>query len=259
VNPSFRAQFARLARRSIVRTLRQPVVYVPNLVFPLFLLAVMSGAGDRVTQVKGFPTDSFTTFVLGGMMVQSAAGAMTSAGLAMGHDVETGFLSRLVLTPVRGVALFIAQLAGVAVIGVAQAMLVLGVGRAAGAHIEAGVAGGFALIGIVLLVTFACGSIGMCVAVRTGQSARVHPLFSLALGLLFMSSLAMPRNLITEDWFKQIATYNPVSYLIEAARSLFIEGWDAQALATGCGIAAGVMAIAMFLAITSLRRMSVAR
>jgi ABC-2 type transport system permease protein len=259
VSPSFGAQFAKLARRSIVRTLRQPVVYVPNLVFPLFLLAVMSGAGDRVTAVKGFPTDSFMTFVLGGMMVQSAAGAMTTAGLAMGHDVETGFLSRLVLTPVAGVALFFAQLAGVAVIGVGQALFVLGVGLAAGANIEAGVAGGFALIGIVLLVTLACGAIGMCVAVRTGTSARVHPLFSLALGLLFMSSLSMPRNLITEDWFKVIATYNPVSYLIEAARSLFITGWDAQALATGCGIAAGALLLATTGAITALRQMSVAR
>jgi ABC-2 type transport system permease protein len=259
VNPSFRAHFARLARRSIVRTLRQPVVFVPNLVFPLFLLAVLSGAGDRVTQVKGFPTDSFTSFVLGGMMVQAAAGALTIAGLAMGSDIETGFLSRLVLTPMKGVALLLAHLAGVAVIGLAQALLVLGVGLATGVHIEAGVAGGFAVIGIVLLVSFACGSIGLCVAVRTGSSERVQPLFSLALGLLFMSSLAMPRNLMTEHWFKDIATYNPVTYLIEAARSLFIDGWDAQALATGCGIAAGVMAIAMLASLRALRRMSVAR
>ena len=58
------------------------------------------------------------------------------------------------------------------------------------------------------------------------------------LGLLFMSSMAMPRDLIQEDWFKTIATYNPISYLIEAARSLFINGWDAEALALGAGIAA---------------------
>ena len=64
----------------------------------------------------------------------------------------------------------------------------------------------------------------MFVAVKTGAPERVHPLFSLTLGLLFMSSMAMPRDLIQEDWFKTIATYNPMSYPIEAARSLFISG-----------------------------------
>ena len=73
---------------------------------------------------------------------------------------------------------------------------------------------------------------------RTGSAEQVQGLFALALALLFMSSMVMPRNLIEEDWFKTIATYNPMSYLVEAPRSLLIDGWDAEALALGCGIAA---------------------
>ena len=56
--------------------------------------------------------------------------------------------------------------------------------------------------------------------------------------LLFLSSMVMPRNLIREIWFEKIATYNPMSYLVEAPRSLLITGWDGEALALGCGIAA---------------------
>ena len=49
--------------------------------------------------------------------------------------------------------------------------------------------------------------------------------------LLFLSSAALPRDLIAQDWFQTVATINPVSYLIEGFRSLFITGWDAEALA----------------------------
>ena len=46
-----------------------------------------------------------------------------------------------------------------------------------------------------------------------------------------------PRNLIAVDWFRFLASVNPVSYLIECVRSLIITGWDAEALALGFSIA----------------------
>jgi ABC-2 type transport system permease protein len=259
VKGSLFGQFTLLARRSIARTLRQPAIVIPSFVFPLFLLAVLSGAGDRVTKIQHFPTKSYVTFVLGGMMIQASAGAVTMAGLALGSDIETGFLYRMALTPVRGSVLLIAQLAGIAVLGVLQTVIVLVVGLTLGnASIEAGVPGAFVLILIVLLVTLTFGAIGMFVAVKTGSADRVHPLFSLTLALLFMSSVAMPRNLIQEDWFKTIATVNPLSYPIEAARSLFITGWDKEALALGCGIAGGALILALIGAVSSLRRRTAA-
>ena len=54
---------------------------------------------------------------------------------------------------------------------------------------------------------------------------------------LFISSMNTPRNLIAVDWFRFLASVNPVSYLIECVRSLVITGWDAEALALGFGIA----------------------
>jgi ABC-2 type transport system permease protein len=54
---------------------------------------------------------------------------------------------------------------------------------------------------------------------------------------LFISSMAMPRNLIEIKWFQTAATLNPVSYLIEGIRSLIVIGWDAEALALGFGVA----------------------
>ena len=227
-----------LARRSVVRTLRQPVLVVPNIVFPVFILAVLSGAGDQITDIEGFPTDSYITFILGATLVECGVGAMTVAGNALGNDIETGFLARLTLTPMRGYALVVAQLAGVAVTAGVQAVVLLGVGLAAGASIEAGVAGVPVRIAIVVVTVLAFGAIGQYAALRTGSSEAVQGLFPIALAALFLSSMVMPRDLIEDDSFKTIATYNPISYLVEAARSVLIDGWDEEALALGFGVAA---------------------
>ena len=254
MSPSLGDQVWKLARRSITRTVRQPVIWLPNVFFGLFMMAVISGAGDQVTKVKAFPTDSYLSFILGAILVQTAASASTMAGNALGSDIETGFLSRLSMTPVRGWALIAAQLGGVAVLGVLQAGLFLAVGLVFGASVITGVGGAIALIAVVLLFVFAFGAIGLLVAVQTGSPEKVQTLFGLSLGLLFMSSMVMPRNLITQDWFKTIATYNPMSYLVEATRSLLVSGWDGEALALGCGIAAGAMLLALAASATLLRR-----
>jgi ABC-2 type transport system permease protein len=252
-SPSLDLQVRALARRSIRRTLRQPVLVVPNVVFPLFMLAVLSSAGKEVTKVKGFPTHSYITFIISATLIQGAAGAVTVAGNALGNDIETGFLSRIALTPVKVPALVISQLAGVAVLGFGESVVYLLVGLAGGAHVAAGFGGALAVLALVLLTILAFGSIGLLAAVLTGSAQQAQGVFVIGLGLLFMSSMMMPRNLITASWFKEVATYNPMSYLVEAPRSLFITGWNAQALELGAGIAAGALIFFLAAAIASLR------
>jgi ABC-2 type transport system permease protein len=62
-----------------------------------------------------------------------------------------------------------------------------------------------------------------------------------------------PRNLIGVEWFRIAATLNPVSYMIEAVRSLIITGWDWQALALGFGFVIIIGVASLFLASRALR------
>jgi ABC-2 type transport system permease protein len=55
----------------------------------------------------------------------------------------------------------------------------------------------------------------------------------------------LPRNLIEADWFRTVATFNPISYLIEGLRSLIIAGWDWEALGLAFGFAAALAAASM--------------
>jgi ABC-2 type transport system permease protein len=254
VNPSLGTQARTVARRSISRTLRQPAVIIPNMIFPLFMLAVLSKAGDQATKIPHFPTKSYLSFVLGATMVQGATSAATVAGGMLAEDMEGGFMGRLLLTPVRQGVLITAQLAGVTIVGFFQAAVFLGVGLAFGADVKTGVGGALVLLAVAVLLVLAFGAIGLMTAAIAGSTAQVQALTGLFVALMFMSSMLMPRNLIEHDWFKTIATYNPISYLVEATRSLLIEGWDGEALVLGCGFAAIGLVLALTVATVSLRR-----
>jgi ABC-2 type transport system permease protein len=242
-----------VARRSIVRTVRQPANVVFPLVFPLLLLAVNAGGLNAATNLPGFPSDTYIAFALAIPFIQGALFATMNAGTDLARDIQTGFLNRLALTPMRGVELLAGQLGGIAAMGVVQALVYLGVGLAVGVRLATGPAGAVVLLVFAVLICIGFGALGAFAALKTGSGEAVQGLFPVFFVFLFLSSMAMPRNLIETDWFRTVATLNPVSYLIECIRSLIIVGWDAEALLLGFGIAIGIGIVAVALASTTLR------
>jgi ABC-2 type transport system permease protein len=238
-------QIGYLAVRTIVRTVRQPANVIGSLAFPMALLAVNSGGLEAATNLRGFPTDSFVAFALAVPFIQGALFSTINAGADLAKDIQTGFLNRLSLTPMRGSALLAGQLLGVMVAGVFQAVVYLAVGLAAGVEIEAGVAGALLLLLLAGIIALGFGAIGTFIALRTGSGEAVQSFFPALFVFLFISSMNQPRNLIDIDWFRIAATANPVSYLIEAVRSLIISGWDGEALALGFGFAVLISVVAL--------------
>ena len=230
-------QIRAMATRSVLRLVRQPQALVPTLVFPMFLLAVNVGGLDSATELPGFPTDSYLTFALAFTFIQSAIFSTMNAGQALAQDIENGFFDRLVLTPMRPSALMVGQLVGLVLLGVFQAFLYLTIGLVFGADFAAGPAGVVVLFALVVVISLGFGGIGLIMALRTGSGEAVQGMFPLMFVLLFFSSMALPRDLIETDWFRTITDINPVSYLIEALRSLMITGWDTDVLLLGFGIA----------------------
>jgi ABC-2 type transport system permease protein len=253
LSSGFAEQVLVLAGRSVVRTVRQPANVVFPIVFPLLLLAVNAGGLDAATGLPGFPTDSFVAFALAIPFIQGALFATMNAGTDLARDIQTGFLNRLSLTPMRGVALLAGQLGGIVTMGVVQALVYLSVGLAVGVHFATGAAGVLVLLAFAVLVSIGFGALGAFAALRTGSGEAIQGLFPVFFVFLFLSSMNMPRDLIEIDWFRVTATLNPVSYLIECVRSLIISGWDGQALALGFGIAAVITVVALVLASVSLR------
>src|SRR6266567_4003094 len=245
-------QTAALGRRAVVRTARQPANVVFPLIFPMLLFAVNAGGLKAETQLPGFPTDSFVAFAIAVPFIQGALLATVNANVEFARDIQTGFLNRLALTPVRGIVLLLGQLGGLLTIALVQAVFYLVVGVAFGVRLETGFAGALLLLVLEALIALAFASFGCWAALRTGSTEAVQGLFPVFFVFLFISSMNIPRNLIEATWFRWAATANPVSYLIEAVRSLVITGWDGEALAAGFGVAIGISLVGFALAARAL-------
>jgi ABC-2 type transport system permease protein len=245
-------QVGSLAHRSIVRTLRRPAWWIPPIVFPLALMAVNAGGLDSATGLPGFPSDSFYAFALAVPFIQGALFATMNAGTDLARDIETGFFNRLALTPIRGTALLVGSLAGIVVLALMQAVVYLVVGFAIGVDVKSGVLGVVVVLVLAALIALGFGAIGAAIAFRTGSGEALNGFFPVLFVFLFISSMNMPRNLIEIDWFRIAATANPVSYLLEAVRSLIIESWDAETLLLGFAVALVVAAAALAFAASQL-------
>ena len=127
----------------------------------------------------------------------------------MASDIESGFLNRLSLTPLRRVALMLGQLTGILALGLIQAVTFLVVGVASATGIAAGPGGAVVIVALSLTISLAFGCIGAFVALRSGNGEAVQGVFPLFFAALFLSSMALPRDLIETDWFQTVADLEP--------------------------------------------------
>jgi ABC-2 type transport system permease protein len=234
-----------VARRAVVRTLRQRALVIFPMIFPLILFAINGSALSPATRLHGFPTRNYRDFLIAMPFIQGAMFVSITAGVDLARDIESGFLNRLALTPLRGEALLVGQLGGALVLGIVQAIIYLLVGLATGVTFASGVGGALVLLVLSILIAFGFASLGGLLALRFGTGEAVQGIFPLLFVTLFLSSSSLPRDLIKATWFRDVATYNPVSYLLEGLRSLVITGWDVRALALGFGFALALLVIAL--------------
>jgi ABC-2 type transport system permease protein len=250
---STRGQIGQMARRSILQTVRQPAMVIPPIVFPLLLVSINSAGLDAATKIPGFPADSYWDFAIAVPFIQGSLFAAINAGSSLARDVETGFIKRLAMTPMKRTALLAGQLIGSMTVAFVSACVYLTAGFAAGMDFKSGALGVPAIILLGVLIALGFAALGAYIGLRSGSGEAVQGFFPLLFVLLFLSSVNLPRNLIEQDWFRTIATYNPVSYLVEGVRSLIITGWDGEALALGFGLAAVIAAATITLSAGALR------
>ncbi len=247
-------QYLMLARRSLFNTFRTPIAIIPTTFFPLIMLALSSAALERSIALPGFPpVDSFLQFLIATTVVQGAMFGAIGAGAGIANDIEGGFFERLLATPVSRTSIIVGRVAGAAALGFLQAWIYLAVAFIFGMRPEGGLAGVVLVVLLGSTVAAGVGCIAISFGLRTGSPEAVQGAFPLLFALLFLSSAFFPRSLMT-GWFRNVADYNPLTYLIEGARAQIISGVRLDDFVTALAIALGIFVLGVALANLALRR-----
>jgi ABC-2 type transport system permease protein len=227
---------AAITGRAIRGLLREPELFIFALIIPVFFFVVQVGAlGDVAKQAFG--VSSYAAFQLPISILFAAAS--TSGGNALVLDIANGYWDKLSVTPVHRSAMVIGTLFGemFAVLGYSLALLAFGLAigvRFAGNDLI----GALGLLGLTLLFGVGFAAVSVAVALATGSVRATQSTFIIFFPLLFLTPSALPRNLMT-GWFEKAVSLNPITYVVEAARS-FLFGLN------GAVIAKGVLAAALF-------------
>ncbi len=243
-----------LGLRSIRGTLRQPQVWLPGLLFPIFIAAVNTSAMGRAVEfLPGFDgVDSLLDFLLVASITQSVLFGGLAAGSDTATDIQTGFFDRLLASPVSRTSILVGRLMGASVTGALQAMVFIVLYGAFGARVAAGVPGGLLLIAYAMVLALVIGGFAAMLALRTGSAEAVQNMFPLTFIVLFVSSAFFPTESM-EGAYRSIASYNPVTWMVDGMRYQVIVGLDWSRAAGSLLVAAGLAALAIFGANMALR------
>ncbi|MEM7141805.1 MAG: ABC transporter permease [Actinomycetota bacterium] len=215
-----------LSVRATIATFRNPVNFVPGLIFPLLMAAVYASQFSRAVDLPAFPeVDSFLQFILPSSILQAIAFNSANAGSDMATDIETGFFDRLVSSPVARQSVLIGRVAGAAAAAGVQSVFLMIVFLLFGAPVKAGIAGAVAIVVISTLLAVALSGFGLAVALRTGSSEATQAMFPLVFVVIFISSAFFPTELM-RGWYRSVAEANPFTLIVDPTRELVISGWS---------------------------------
>jgi ABC-2 type transport system permease protein len=244
-----------LAQRSIRGTFRFPQAWFPSLFFPLVLMAIFTASFSRsIGFIPGFPkVDGFLSFAVTGAIVQGVLISAVGAGGFFAADIEGGFFDRLVSSPAARSAILLSRLVASMVLAFGQATFFLILAVIFGATIKGGLLGALIVIVLAGLLGIAISGLGVLLALRTGSAEAVQGMFPLFFALMFFSSTFFPRETMT-GWFQQVATWNPISRLVEGMRAQIIFGVDWHAAGISLAIIVGLSILTVGGCVISLRR-----
>ncbi|MGH9123320.1 MAG: ABC transporter permease [Acidimicrobiales bacterium] len=247
--PSFGRDVVSIAGRALRRVPRELETVIPPIFIAVFFFVVNIGTLQHLTQtgIKGFDIKAFMmpTAILLGVTGVSRAGSLVL-------DIQDGYLDRLLLTPVRRLAILIGHMAADVTIALTLMVPIVALALALGVHVAAGPAGvlAFLLMGCAWNLAFA--GFGYAVALKTGNPAAVNSMFMLFFPFLFMTSSYVPKAQLS-GWLRQVATWNPVTYLLDGLRSLVSQGWVWESLLKAALAIGLVGVVSMSLCLAALR------
>jgi ABC-2 type transport system permease protein len=245
----FVSDTAAIAGRALRAIPRDFEAVVPPIFIALFFYLVNIGTLSDLTesQIEGF---DFKAFQLPTAILLGVTGVSRAPALVL--DVQNGYFDRLLLTPIRRLAILLGHMAADVAVACALIIPIIIVGFIVGVRFETGPLGVLVFILIGALWSLAFSGFGYAIALKTGNPAAVNSSFLLFFPFLFLTTSYVPREALS-GWLDTVATWNPVTYLLAGMRSLISEGWEWEELGAAL-LAIGIVgAVSMTLCFGALR------
>jgi ABC-2 type transport system permease protein len=238
-----------IAGRALRAVPRDLEAVIPPVLIAVFFFVVNIGTLEPLTEnnIRGF---DFTAFQMATAILLGVTGVSRAPALVL--DVQNGYLDRLLLTPVRRLAILLGHLAADVAVAIALTLPILVLGFALGVRFEAGPLGVLVFIATAALWNLAFAGFAYAIALKTGNPAAVNSSFLLFFPFLFLTSSYVPREQLS-GWLDTVAGFNPVTYLLEGLRSLTLRGWQWDELGQALLAIAVVATLSMSLCFAALR------
>jgi ABC-2 type transport system permease protein/oleandomycin transport system permease protein len=210
-----------MAGRNLRRLMRQPEQIMFNLVSPImFVLLFRYVFGGAIGGLHGL---NYVDYLVPGIAVQTVLFSAGVTGFALADDLQKGFVNRLRSLPMARSALFGGRVTADTVNNALGLAILIATGFAVGfrpADVTGLILAGLLLLLFALAVSLGYALVGLTVRSGEGVNAATFPII---FPLTFASSAFVPVATMP-SWLRGFATHQPVSVVINAARSLILGG-----------------------------------
>ncbi|HET9901658.1 MAG TPA: ABC transporter permease [Actinomycetes bacterium] len=246
-----------LGLRTTRRFIRVPANLISILFFPLIQLLVFSQLYQDIVQLPGFGgQSSYLAYLAPGQVAFTAFMAVAWSGYGLLVEYRNGYIDKLRASPIRRWSILAAEMVPLFFQAAIMSAIVLLVSVALGASIATGVGGFFLIVALAGIFGVALAGASFIPALLT-KSEQATSTFALLLFPLMFASTAFVPEALMPGWLRVVNDWNPISYLIEAIRSLMVTGYDWQAIGTALvsiGIIGVILQVATLWAFHRLAR-----
>ena len=242
--------------RYMKKLVRTPILLFFSLFQPLLFLLLFTQLLTKLGDIPGvLPAGvSYLQFAAAGILMQNAFGSALQSGNSIVADIDSGYLAKMLVTPVSRPAILLGRLSSDAFRVVIQTAIILGLAYALGAYVITGVVGVLLIFFTLAFFGLAWSGISLAIGMKTRSAETVFAIGGvITFPLLFLSPALFPINFLP-TWVKYVSAFNPVSYCVAATRSLMIYGYQWGVLLPAWGVIALVALITMSATLYQFRR-----
>lgn len=233
--------------RYLKKLIRNPILLFFSLFQPIIFLVLFTQLFSELSNFPGFLPNgvSYLEFATAGILLQNAFGSALQSGTSIVLDIDSGFLQKMLVTPVRRPAILLGRLTSDAFRVVVQSAIILGLSYALGGFVTTGVIGIILIFFTIAFFGLAWSGISLALGLKTRSSETVFAIGGfITFPLLFLSTALVPTASLP-SWIGTASMFNPISYAVNAIRALMITGYDWSTVLQAWGVIALIAAVTL--------------